>query len=285
MKKILALFILLLVVGAAAAQSRTVLSAPLTLYVNCASGSDANSGTAAQPFATPARAYNYAQEKIDLAGYTITTQLQGDCAGVQTYLSGPLVGARGPKSFIFQGTVDQKPMAVSITHSGQVFLWHAEYGAQFTLQWMRLSAPNGNAVTAGGDAVIRLGYIYWDAAAHSHINAAGPRAFVETFGWSYILGGGNTNIHAVAEDHALITFRQHIYVSACPAVATAFVQADLGGIIDATGFTWSEGCLQGRRFNAISNGIVFTGLPAGQAPANFFPGTTAGESNTGGYYQ
>lgn len=268
--------------GGGGSGGRLMLTANTTVYVNCATGNDSNPGTAALPFATPYKAYTHVQQTYDLAGYIVTAQLQTSCSEVVTTVYGPLVGAKGAGSFIFQGQVGS-PNVIAIEATGTyAFLFFAQQDAQFTVQWMRLKSVNGGAILVG-QGVVNVGNVYWDAAGHSHMDAAGPRSIINSFGNNTVLITGNTNIHAVAEDHALITMAQHTEFSACPAFYTAFVQGDLGGMIDATGFTWGNGCPQGKRFNAISNGIVFTGT--GSAPANFFPGSVAGTVNTGGIYQ
>jgi hypothetical protein len=275
---------LLLIAQNALAQYRILLEAPLTLYVNCQSGSDSNPGTESQPFATPKRAYYYAQQKLDLGGNVITAQLQSGCTDVITDLHGPLVGARGATGFVFQGTVGSHGAVLMSTSLPGAWLWHAYNGASYSLQWMQMKATGGGAVLVG-EGVINVGHIYWDAASVAHLDAAGPRSVINTFGQNWILHTGSVNTHAVAEDHALITMSQHLSVSACPYVYNSFVQGDLGGIIDATGFTWSDGCLQGTRYHAVTNGIVFTGHLSGQAPWNFFPGSSPGAVGTGGYFQ
>lgn len=281
---VLALILLSQVAQAQLMPYRTLLSAPLTLYVDCQNGSDLNPGTESQPFATPKRAYYYAQQKLDLGGNVITAQLQSSCTDVITDLHGPLVGARGATGFVFQGSVGSRGAVLMSTSIHGAWLWHAYNGASYSVQWMQMRSTGGGAVLVG-EGVINVGHVYWDAASVAHLDAAGPRSVINTFGYDWILHTGSVNTHAVAEDHALITMNRHLSVSACPTVYNAFVQGDLGGIIDATGFTWSEGCLQGPQYHAVANGIVFTGSQAGMTPPNFFPGSLPGVVSTGGYFQ
>jgi hypothetical protein len=79
-------------------------------------------------------------------------------------------------------------------------------------------------------------------------------------------------------------------VSGSPAWTTGFVQADLGGMIDATNSTITAAAASGPRYNVGSLGIVFTG---GSGGANFFPGNSNGPcgasssclTSSGGWYQ
>jgi hypothetical protein len=229
------------------------------------------------------------------AQWDISAQLQIICnipAGTfttttGTTLRGPLVGAQfggvaGPPfgaSFVIKGAGIGSTTINSSTNF--VNLFYSVSDATFQVQDMALaSTGSGGGCLLAGGGYIAFKNINFQASANSHLDSAGPTSAIQAVG-AYSVSG-SVNIHAVAEDNGIIYLGQACTLSGTPAWGTAFVQGDLGGFIEATGFTFT-GAATGKRFQAISCGIVFT---SSGASVTFFPGNVAGTADAAsfGYY-
>lgn len=275
---------LLLAISEQAWAARTMLTANLDMYVSVA-GSDTgnNCQNPASPCATPTHAYAWAQQNLDLGGqFVITVNFQSSYSGITGWtFVGPLVGALGPESFVFTGA---GPPTTTISATGApAYLFFAQNGAQFTVENFTLSSMGA----ASADLIISSGVIiakdiWFGPTANAFVDTAGPTSVFGCGGTLIFLIDSNPNIAFVAEDHSLQALGCALTVSGNPHWSTAFVQADLGGMIDATNATVTPASATGTRYNVDSNGIIFTG---GTGDPNFFPGSSAGISGSGGYYQ
>jgi hypothetical protein len=259
------------------------LTANMDYYFNCSTGSNLNSGAASFPFADPLFAYNFLQQHVDLAGYTVTLHGQVGCGGVAWTFSGPLVGAKGATSFVIVGT--GQSMQIGAPANGYAF--QVQNDAGITVQNFSCTGgtgsggcllANGGTIIAGGVAASMW---FINDASNSLADAAGPRSIIQiigTIGLTSQAGSANTVI--VSEDHALITLPSAWGIGTVN-WTLGFAVADLGGMIDGTGFSFSGGGT-GTRYVASSNAIIFTG---GSGGATFYPGNAGGTTATGGFYQ
>lgn len=259
---------------------RIVLTEDRYYYVNCVKGSDANPGIEAQPWLTVSHAYNYARNKLDLGGrYSIFVKLQANCTG-QNVMSGPLIGQHAPEDFTFMGDcADHAAIAVSASDKNQN-IWYAD-NSRFAVRCMTVAPSGGGSGFLVSSGFITAGDIAFAGSdSNSWVNVAGPTSTFRAIGPISFLSGGTTNIGFVAEDHGHIALPFPLICADSP-VFGAFVQADLGGMIDASGATVTHSSCKGQRYRALQFGIVFTG---GTHDPNFFPGDTAGVVDLG-YYE
>jgi hypothetical protein len=262
--------------------SRILLTADRYYYVNCSTGNDANRGTALAPWLTLAHAYNYARNHLDLGGrYSIFVKLQTNCVG-QNVMSGPLVGQRTPNQFMFLGDcADHAAVTLSANGNNQA-LAYATNEARFAVRCMTLAAADGGSAFLVSSGTLQAGDVSLTGDnANSWVDVAGPRSEFVGIGALSFRSAGRTNIGFVAEDYGMIALPVPL-ICVGATVFSAFAQADLGGIIDASNATVTHGACKGLKYRAVLNGIVFTG---GTHDPKFFPGDAPGEDNTEGQYQ
>ena len=173
---------------------------------------------------------------------------------------------------------------VESSAAGTVGLFFANDGAAFTLANMQLASPlaNGYTVLVADGAVHVSGLTFLEN--RCSLDVCGGRSVIAQTGpltWH----AANFTFGAVAEDHGVIDLSGPLIMEGSPVFGSqregAFVQADLGGMVDGSGAVVSGGA-RGRRYVASTNGIVFTG---GTGNASFFPGDVAGTVGGGGIYQ
>jgi hypothetical protein len=269
--------------GGATGSGRVTLTADTTYYVN-ASGSDSNACTFASPCQTPLHVYQMLRDGYDLAGHKVTVQLQSNYTLTSTVaFSGRIPGQVHSDDFEIFGAdtnwTDPGIYTISSTTPG-VALFQADSGARFSVRGvtLRSSGTSGFGIVASEGSVITKN-IWCGAMGGACLDGAGNGAIITALG-DFVLLFENTKAAAIAEDHAQINLPCTITVSGAPSFELAFVQADLGGMIDASGSTVRPGGAMGVRFNAISAGIVFTG---GTRDPNYFPGNARGNAPDGYY--
>lgn len=257
---------------------RTLLTANIDEYFNCSTGININSGTSASPFADPVYAYALAQRTIDLAGYTITVHAQANCepaSATKWLFSGPLVGSVGPASFVIEGVVGS-PATITLQNVN----FQSTNDAAVTVSYLNCNPGTANncfTSSSRGEMAIHDVWFTTDGAG-TLLDAAGTGSIIYVGGGMLLSsGGGNANSIIVSETHSEIDLESAWTMNGSPTWNNAFVQADLGGLVDATGFSYS-GAASGPRANAISNGIINTN-GNGQT---LFPGSSNGTVNTGG---
>jgi hypothetical protein len=263
------------------ASTRTRLSANRTYFVDCAHGNDGSAGDADTPWQTPVHAYDYARKNLDLGGqYSVTVRLLSSCTG-QNYLAGPLVGQLTPQDFTFVGDC-ANPGTIRVSANGtNQNLWYAADDARFAVRCMTVESSDGGSGFLVSSGVLMAGDVFLrGVAANAWVDVAGPRSVFHAIGPLTFLHGGSTNIGFVAEDHGWIVLPGALVCSGAPIFGT-FVQADLGGMIDASNATVTHAACTGRKYNALTLGIVFTG---GTRNPGFFPGNSPGVVS-GGHYE
>jgi hypothetical protein len=265
--------------------SREMMHADRHFFSDCEKGSNDNPGTPELPFADPAHAYRVDQQTLDHAGrYTTIVHMRGNCApkvgtdpitGVLAswVFVGPLFGAQGVGSFHIVG--EDRATVITGPADGYVFSLHRD--AAFTTKrlhcvpgasggcWLSDNSPMSIEDASGSTN-----------GANSLIDAAGPRATVVARNITLVKQGGPMNLVVVMEDGAWANVLGQWTMEGNPEF-NAFVQADLAGFIDLTGFNFT-GAATGGRANAMSNGVVFTNTK-GEAS---LPGSKKGSLGTNG---
>ncbi|BCF88661.1 hypothetical protein [Paraburkholderia largidicola] len=261
--------------------TRIRLAANLTLYVS-ATGSDSNNGlTSGSPFATLGKAYSVLQQNYDLNGFTATIQMANGAYSVGLAAVGPIIGALGAPSVVIQGNT-AAPANVTFTVGASTNIFVASKGAQYQVQGVTLAGGSGAQAVVTTDNFSEIdvgaGVVFGAFSGGAHLFSNGG---VIRLTASYSITGGAA-VHALASNGgATIGFATGITVTitGTPAFSTSFVNAGFLGLVTASSVVFS-GSATGVRYSATTNGVV----NSGSGGANFFPGSTAGATATGGQY-
>ena len=254
---------------------REMLTANRTYYVR-SGGSNSNNGlanTSAGAFLTIQKALDMVSA-LDLATFNVTIQVEDG-----TWTSGLTLGS----PWIGSGTVTLRgnpvaPANCTLSVSGNV-IYVLGAGSRLTVSGFTLissgvglMAENGGAITLGSGMV-------FGACTGGHMRANGLGAIIIAQAVAYtITGNAARHIYASPLGHINI-FSTSITLTGTPAFGTAFADADRLGSINANGAIIT-GTATGKRYAAASNAVI----NAGGAGANFFPGSVAGTTATGGQY-
>lgn len=261
--------------------SRTILAAPLTLYVS-PTGNDANNGTFGSPFLTIQHAINVLYTKYDLATQNVTVQLADGTYTAGAALFGAIPGQQSYQDLIIQGNLGT-PTNVIITGTNIVGVY-AEGGGAVTVQGVYFNAITGSGATgiaigAGPGGQVTIGpNVVFGGCTVAHISSGGGRVLI----------GANYTVSSAANYH-LATDGGRIEVqpgggftgtvTGGPNFSSQFAFATNLGLIEMASFSYS-GAATGQRYTAQANSAINT-FGGG---ASFFPGNAAGAVSTGGQY-
>jgi hypothetical protein len=262
-----------------------IVTGNVELYVNASTGLDTNNGlTAATPFQTLQKAWQYLQASFNLNGFSCTVNCTGAFTiGLNAY--GPVTGALG-----FYGVIFNFAAGSSITSVGAGCLI-ANAGAAFTVQGSvsisstgsgSYSAGLGVGATGGGAVSIGSGGVNFGICSNSHIY--GNVYIQESYS---ISGSAPVHINAPVAN-TIITYIPAIFgglinvtLTGTPTFSDSFALAYDGGLIICVSASVSfTGSANGQRYNAANNGIVDTN----ESGATFLPGSIAGTVSNGGIY-
>jgi hypothetical protein len=260
--------------------SRVCLATDETRYLDAVNGDDANDGsTPALAFKTREGAYAFYRDGCDLCGRKVTIQIVGSVTGPCT-IRGRLTGQVQPSDFCFFGSSNawNAPGAnvISDTAAGSV-LFYILNDAWFGIKGLQLrSSGTGGFGVAVAQGNVSVEDCWIGAMGGAAFDVCGPTSQIALGGFTTWLWE-NAGAACIAEDHGQIYFGCACYVSGGPSFSNAFVQVDLGGMIDATGGSVPiPGAPHGVKYRVYSEGVIHSnGL--------VFPGDAAGV-NSGGYY-
>ncbi len=265
-------------------QIRRRLTGNLSLYVNGTIGNDSNNGLSPiTAFASLNGAWDAIVNNFDLNGYAVTVNIaDGNYAGLTAY--GALVGnTQGPAGVLFVGDTTT-PANVTITGTNAHCVL-AGYGAAFSMAGVSVSATGaaaGNAasgvVSGNSSIVIITGNVSFGSVPGYHVWAS-TEGTVAILAGEYTIagaaaahlasgGGGQVNLQACA-----------VTITGTPAFSVAFAFATELGYVQALGCTYSGGAT-GTKYNAALNSVINTQ----GGGADYFPGSVAGTTVTGGQY-
>jgi hypothetical protein len=243
-------------------------------------GNDANNGSAnnsANAVLTFTRAFALAGQSY-VPGGSVAIQM----GNTGTYVAAsPPNGLNTPLSIIGDAAnQDSYIIAGAGTNTGVIIV---QNGTNVTFNGCRLN--NNNNVT-NLLAVLNGGSVTLSNVTAAATGTGNTQAAILTFpGGSITLGSGNKCVsnfgwYLLARGGAItVNSGVTVTMSGTPAFATATVASIDGGQLLAAGSTWSGG-VTATRYSATVNGIIDTG----SGGANFFPGTGAGSTATGGQY-
>jgi hypothetical protein len=259
---------------------REQLTANRTYYVRT-DGSNSNNGlanTSGGAFLTIQKAIDVVCETIDIGGYQVTIKV-----GNGTYTSSvTLKQHNSSRAVKIEGdTATPGNVIISTTGSSIRMGYAADLMDAYvpTSPWwisgMRVqsSTSEGLEINCGELTISEFSF---GTCAGNHITAwASSTLYVK--GAITIVGGASHHIQS-ARTGNIIGLSGATTLTGNPAF-TRFVYVDSCGVVEWSGRTFS-GTATGARYIAAGNGVIST-LGAG---ANYFPGSTAGTTQTGGQY-
>lgn len=248
-------------------QVREVLTAARTYYVR-SDGSNSNSGladSASGAFLTIAKALSVAAS-LDCSIFQLTIQI-----GAATWTEvinlprmifslRPILTGIGSTTIIDPGAVNS-----SIVNDGAT-PWQVNNLKVANAGLACLNALNGGIISFSG--------IEFGAASTFHIFAQANSSIVATGSYSI---SGNAVIHMQPNGYVFVS-GVTVTITGTPAI-TIYAVAQSCGFLSAASLTF-VGTFVGKRYSALDNGVIFVN----GAGANYFPGTIAGTTATGGIY-
>ncbi|MEA2757244.1 MAG: hypothetical protein QOJ54_3533 [Aliidongia sp.] len=256
------------------APGRAKLTANTTLFV-ATTGSDVTGTglTAGSAFATKGRAYSWAQQVLDLAGFQLTISVG---AGAYTDLftaNGPIVGQTNPVIINGAGMA-----SVTVSVVGTCFV--ALNGASLLPQNMTLSAsgPASACLAAGGSAAYGMSTVFvgpglsFGSAALAHMVVAQGGEI--TLNSSYTITAG-AQAHWLAQNGGSLNngnFNITVTLSGTPAFSSFFAIAASGGLINPANAVTFSGAATGGRYSVATGANINTQ----GSGASYFPGSTVG---------
>lgn len=257
---------------------RIKLSGDTTFYVNpagVASGSfgpgDATSFGVYQgrPCLTAQQAYDQIATWFDLNGFVATISAANGTYGAGINAVKPAVGGR----VVFAG------QGGGSVFTGVTAPFVANTGTDLEVQSVNLSpgAAVASVTANGGTLRVGAGVVFGSNAAE-HV-LSNNRGLVLLTG-NYFINGGAT-AHLLARHGSTIQGSVGMTLLANVAI-TNYAQAKEAGVINGAGLTFTLGAntVTGTRYSATINGVI----DSNGGGANFFPGTIAGATATGGQY-
>lgn len=267
--------------------ARTKLTSALTLYVNGSTGSDSNNGlTSGSAFATIQHAINVLQQNYDLNGQAVTISI-ADGTYAPVYISGPFIGDNRPSAdtntspLVTLSGDTTTPTNCSIASTTSASALTVVHGARINIQGFSLSSTSGNGIYAAyGSLVFLTGAVNFGACSGTQTSqiAAFDSATVRILANFTVSAGAPSFVH-VGYSGCVEAIGITGTFNGTPAYSFYTAYADTLGMIAFNGCTLS-GSATGTRYAISSNAVADT-YGAG---ANFFPGSVAGTTSTGGQY-
>lgn len=267
---------------------RTLLGAPLTLYVNTSTGSDSNPGTSpSQPFATIAAAIKAANTNYDFNNFSLTISVangtytvSGTNAWIAAFNSMPL----GCSSINFTGNISSPGSVVLNATNANALLVNTN--AIVTAQGFTITA------TGTGNGVSTLQGIGARAANGGYLNIY--NCIMGSCGYGQCLasnGGvlshatqsmtltGSTPASYIAQNSGFVWIVGSTITVTGLTVSTGFASVSACASLDAVSNTF-VGSATGPKFVVNLNGVIATS----GSGVGYLPGSTAGSTASGGQY-
>ncbi len=274
---------------------RTLLGAPLNLYVNGSTGNDSNPGTSpTSPFRTLQAATNAAYRNYDLNGNTITVNVANGtytagivCVGLPPGAFGGLAQVPAtlqPPPIAFVGNVASPgSVVISATNSNGIV---ATSGACISLNGFTLTATGTSAnynvqgigLYAFNNSSIQYQNVIFGACSFGHV-VASANCLIESAGQPFTIAGSAPQSILAQFGSTIVIVGSTVTLTGTPAFSNYFASAQACGILQANGVTF-VGSATGTRYSVQTNGVILTG----GGGANYLPGSLAGSAITGGQY-
>jgi hypothetical protein len=219
-------------------------------------------------------AYTHFRDSYDLHGFKVKVLVPGAVPAFS--LTGRIPGQVNASDFEFVGSTNawNAPAENAITGNGGILVY-ASSEARFGLAGLTLRNPAGFGVAVGqGEVSVRD--CWFGSFGGAALDVCGAKSSITVSGFSTILFE-DTGAFAIAEGGDVFINSQ-VYISGAPGFRNAFVQADLGGYIDLTGYRLAlAGAATGVKYRAYSGANI-------QNNGGVLPGNQTGQIN-GGFYQ
>jgi hypothetical protein len=267
---------------------RVLLGADTTIYVNGTSGSDStgNGLSSSTAFQTPQAAWNLLHARFDLNGHAVTIQVAD---GTYTNNAAPILSASGtipgqlyPNSVIIQGNMGAPDNCLWTTLGGSLIHCVEGFGgAMFMIQGFRLQSSYACIESAGSGTIIYYQNIDFSTSTWYQVSALWS-AFIYAVGSYSISAGGAQCQHFTAGGGASISVSSnvHITLNGVPTFEAFAVATSGGNWGTQPGFLTFSGTCTGQKYYCNFNGVI----NSESSDPNFFPGSLAGSTSSGGQY-
>lgn len=260
------------------ARLRTQLNGNLNIYVATTGSDTVNSGlSAASPFLTLQKAWDYIVKSLDLNGYAVTVNIANGTYTSPLSASGQPVGAISGAAVTFSGNVGS-PSNVVISTNGTAIT--ASLGASIALQGMKITtAGSGSCIQSTAQSYIGiLGNMEFGACVAAHMWASQSSTIAIHSG--YTISGSAAN-HAVASgcSELLALPGLTFTLTGTPAFSQSFAQSWACSIVQFPSDTFT-GAATGVRYSVYQNAVINTS----GGGASYIPGNSAGSAYGGGQY-
>lgn len=257
--------------------AREKLTANRIYYVRT-DGSDSNNGlanTSGGAFLTIQKAVD-ATLLLDTNDYTVTIQLADGTYTGGAYFDHMWMG--GGNVTIQGNSVNPQNVIVSTTSSDAIYA--NTTGGMLTIKDMELrTTTSGNCIYGYTQkALIQFTNIRFGTCAGYHI-MSNYGAMIQSNGNYAITGGATSHLYAYGNGNLHVSGRT-ITVSAGLTMSSSFALASRGGQITAYSDTFTDYTMTCVRYTASQNAVIYTG----GGGATYFPGNSAGGTDTGGQY-
>ncbi len=256
---------------------RPLLTANRSYYV-ASTGSDSNDGlTAGRPFLTLQKAAEAACN-LDTGGYSITVNV---AAG--TYTAGVSVNKAlvGGGSLVFLGDTNTPGNVVISVSNADCFI-ASNFGTVLSVKGFKLiTSGSGHGMHAYYGGVISVeGRMDFGACATRHMTAEQGGQII-CWAISYNISGASAcHMYATGPGSLIMAQSNTVSLTGSPAFSTAFAVASSLACISGSGCTYSGSTGTAARYACLMNGVIQTS----GSGANYYPGTLAGSTATGGQY-
>ena len=257
----------------------TVLGGNTAFFVNASTGSDSNTGfSSGSAWLTLQHAWNWIQSNVNLNGHIVTVNCTGAfTAGVNG--QGALQGAsQGTSAFVWQFASGSSVIATNSS------CFEASTSAAFSVRStggnLALSATGTGAnqgcgliSTSGGNINLNSG-VQFENCDFANVYAQSSGSIV--LNSSFTISGTSGRMFFALQNGSIGFSNTGFAVtsSGTTSYTLGVVIAQIGGEINVTGTTFT-GTVTGQRFNAGTNGVVFTA----SGDVNFIFGNVAGTVN------
>lgn len=249
---------------------RLVLTADTTFYVSTTGSDTTGSGTSGAPWATVQKAVDYITGYIDPSQYQVTIKLaDGTYTVTSTIFLRPNSFAKPP--IILGNTSTPANVVVSLSGGGD--LWQMAYGGAWIIKALKYTATSGNGTYVKAGSLILDNCVLGACAANTVFALLNGAITVQ--GGTTITGTHSVNVFVTRLGGNIYIAAQNITFSS----ATCTLVYLFSGTIYALGLTFT-GTFTGQRYSVNGNGVLETG----GSGVNYFPGTIAGATTTGGQY-
>lgn len=256
---------------------RTALTANTTYFVST-TGNNSNNGTSSgTAWLTIGHAMTVLST-LDFAGFNVTVQL-ADGTYNENVTVPVTVGQVNSGALTIKGNTATPANVVVAGQNAFVGAFNAPPFTAVSLTGITVNgfATNGYGIVSTGGSIVvgsnmvfgAAGFAQWAAVSGGQLQCSN----------NYTISGNSANHWSVVLNAALNVQNITITLTGTPAFSTAFANAEIGGVMQVNGNTFS-GAATGTRYNADSNGAIQT-FGGG---ATYLPGNAAGTTASGGQY-